>query len=126
MAKKLFQNHKAALAFAGVTIFSTLMLVGTEEEGGTLHDAIDGLDQQRSEIRDQARGFSRSDEDQPGAGSPTVIPDYTVEFADDEELIDDAQGFDPNANFAPPVQEPSDFDEFIQIDPDDDPVIIDL
>jgi hypothetical protein len=68
MYKSVFQNSKAALAFAGLTVFSAVSLVGTSEDSGIVGTAADMIGAQRANIASEAQAFAegQSQGDKPG------------------------------------------------------------
>lgn len=105
--KALFKNPKAALAYVGVTMFSVWLFVGTEDDPGSLQQTIETFNGARSADRVEGRrfgeGFTESldgTELDPAGQSESEV---TVRFASDEELIDDASGFDPTPPTEPPL-----------------------
>lgn len=103
--KALFQNPKAALAYVGFTLVSVVLFVGTEADPGSLHQTVSTFEGEQSGVGRAANGAGRRFGDPPpGTGmaaqdagpAPLERNDVVVEFASDEELIDPAQGFNPN------------------------------
>lgn len=96
MAVNLFQSPKRAAAFVGMTMFSVAMLVGSEDNQGALVTAANGIQQEGAEPMDMAAARPRDESIQE---TQTYDEDrsHSAEdaFASDEELIDDASGFDP-------------------------------
>jgi hypothetical protein len=83
MSRTLFENSKTALAFAGLTIFGAVAMVGTSENGGVLDSAVESVERQRESMASEARAFAeaRSHGDAPsgqsaGAGSGSVFGEY--------------------------------------------------
>lgn len=54
MYKAVFKNSKIALLFAGMTLFSAIMMVGTSEDGGTLVDLKNMAGDMRTHAQNQA------------------------------------------------------------------------
>lgn len=89
MYKSVFQNSKAALAFAGLTVFSAVSLVGSSEDSGIVGKAADFIGAQRANIASEAQAFAegQSQGDKPGqAGSGSgsnsaVFGDYGADSA---------------------------------------------
>ncbi len=80
MYKSVFQNSKAALAFAGLTLFSAVSLVGTSDDSGIIGKASDVIGAQRANIASEAQAFAggQSQGDKPGkaeagSGSKTAV-----------------------------------------------------
>lgn len=89
MYKSVFQNSEAALAFAGLTVFSAVSLVGSSEDSGIVGKAADFIGAQRANIASEAQAFAegQSQGDKPGqAGSGSgsnsaVFGDYGADSA---------------------------------------------
>lgn len=60
MSRTLFENSKAALAFAGMTILGAVMMVGTSDKGGVLTRVDDALVNQRASIAADAQAFAKT------------------------------------------------------------------
>ncbi|MBV7258368.1 hypothetical protein [Erythrobacter crassostreae] len=96
MSKTMFQNSKGALIFAGATLFGAAIFAGSMgDEGPGAFVAPSN---------DRERGVSDESEDTEEAApeEEAVFEDYApaedfgnMAFAEDEALIDDASGFDP-------------------------------
>ncbi|TRD11536.1 hypothetical protein FGU71_06470 [Erythrobacter insulae] len=102
--KALFQNPKAALAYVGITLVSVALFVGTEDDPGTLHKTVETFgDGETAQDRAAGRKFGDLGPEQDTIGTPAKrskpaspeTEDVIMRFATDDELIDDAQGFDP-------------------------------
>lgn len=115
MSRTLFENSKAALVFAGMTIVGALAMVGTEDGGGALDKTVDRFRQQREAVIEEAPTFSeeRTEVIEPldpasgwgGTGS-AVFGEYTEEVVTPEPEEDEA------APVAPPVRpEPRTFQQ---------------
>ncbi|WP_086606711.1 hypothetical protein [Erythrobacter donghaensis] len=80
MYKAVFQNSKAALAFAAMILFSAVSMVGTSEDNGLLIRAVDNLEAQRASIVSDAAEFaernSGGDEPKAEAPEPKVFGDF--------------------------------------------------
>ncbi|WDA42193.1 hypothetical protein [Erythrobacter sp. BLCC-B19] len=85
MYKAVFQNSKAALAFAAMILFSAFSMVGTSEDAGLVTRAADTFGAERDAIASEAQAYaeSRSQGDQPSQkkspwdAEPNVFGDYT-------------------------------------------------
>lgn len=89
MSRTLFENSKAALAFAGMTILGAAVMVGSGDGGGVLDQTVDRFAQERETIVQDAREFAESqsvgddvsgrvsDPDAGWGSSTTVFGDYT-------------------------------------------------
>ncbi len=104
MSKGLFQNPKKALLFAGATLLSVAMLVGSEDDEGALVQAAATL----KEPGGRAGGELPPDFGASPNRLDALAPDEPadVSMADDEALIDDTAGFDPT----PPDEQPDESD----------------
>lgn len=81
----MFRSRWSALLFVGLVLLGVANLVGTEEEGG----AIDAARAQFSDQHDQAEAFTQYS---PAGQNADEV---ALQFAQDEELIDPATGYDP-------------------------------
>jgi len=95
----MFKSSKGALLFVAVTMLGVVTLVGTEDNEGALLKAAADIEKQRNMMNaDQSdqlvdlapEGFASS---RTGA----------LEFSSDEDLIDDASGFDPTPEYEAPL-----------------------
>lgn len=81
MYKAVFQNSKAALAFAAMILFSAVSMVGTSEDNGMLIRAVDNIESQRASIASDAAEFAErnSGGDVPEAeeAKPVVFGDFS-------------------------------------------------
>jgi len=71
MYKTVFQNSKAALVFAGMTIFGAVSMVGTSEKGGVLDQTVERLSAGNTDDRIKAAGIA-------SAGPSSAVPGNTV------------------------------------------------
>ena len=60
MYKSVFQNSKAALVFAGMTIFGAVAIVGSPDDKGVLNKAVDRFSDERETIVEDARQFAET------------------------------------------------------------------
>lgn len=58
MSRTLFENSKAALAFAGITIVGTAIVIGPSEGGGVLDRTADSYVEQREEFVEEVQTFA--------------------------------------------------------------------
>ncbi|NCP12838.1 MAG: hypothetical protein GW858_01590 [Sphingomonadales bacterium] len=67
MYKTVFQNSKAALAFAAMTLFGAMAMVGTPEDSGVVVKAADILGAERAKFANDAQAFAKgqSEGDRP-------------------------------------------------------------
>lgn len=96
MSKTLFENSKAALAFAAMTILGAVVMVGSEETGGVLDQTVDRFAQEREAIAEDAREFAESqsvgdaqshrtsDPDAGWGSSKSVFGDFAPDDRDSE------------------------------------------
>ncbi len=96
----LFENHKAALVFAGVTLFGAAIFVesrsASEPKDIEVANKVEPREQKPAEV-------STSSETQLSEwyeGDEPVIDD----FVPDDELIDEANGFDPTPEYVSPEE----------------------
>nr|WP_298925007.1 hypothetical protein [uncultured Erythrobacter sp.] len=127
--KALFQNPKAALAYAGITLIGAAMFIGTEDDPGKLHQTVENYgDGASSSDRAAQRKFGDPMPDQTigrqtKRSKPKAEDNPPATFATDDELLDDAQGFDPTPEVSRGTDPSSDGgDPFLsdQDDGDDD------
>lgn len=94
MYKTLFQNSKAALLFAGMTILGAVMMVGSPEDEGVLDKAVDRFGKERETFVEDAQEFAESqsvpdkviDPDAGWGSSPQ--PDIGYDQSEDSEPDD--------------------------------------
>ena len=102
MYQWLFRNKWVAIAFVILTLASVQALVGREGEGSVISRTKSQLIERHDKMQEQIGSMSAD----PAA--PVVIPGppTAVEtgFAEDDDLIDDATGFDPT----PDAEQPDD------------------
>ena len=104
MSKGLFQNPKKALLFAGATLFSVAMLIGSEDDEGALVQAAATLEQQEGRIDGQLPPDLYNG--QPAPAQFEYDEPAEVSLAEDAALVDDTAGFDPT----PPDEQPQEQD----------------
>ena len=88
----IFKSRWIAAAFAAMMLFSTYMLVGNEDDAGTL-GAV-------AVVPDQPDFVPLTVPEPVSEDVPQVVTDEMVddmEFVDDGELIDEATGEDPSS-----------------------------
>lgn len=100
MAKGLFASPKKALAFAGMTVFAVVMLVGTKDDQGALVKATSSIDQTDARLASQ-RELEKIERQRRDSGWQES--DISG-FADDDDLIDTAEGFDPTPEAVIPYE----------------------
>lgn len=101
MYQLLFKNRFHAMIFVAITLFSVRILIGTPDDRGAIENASAVMGkpagaQAPAEQADSApaqASYEPAAEPQfdPGSNDDEVV----MGFASDEDLIDDAQGFDP-------------------------------
>jgi hypothetical protein len=88
MYKAVFQNSKAALIFAAMTVVSAVVMVGSPEDKGVLNEAADRFGEQRENVVEEAKAFAESQSvaDVPsdpeagwGSSRKSVFGDYNSE-----------------------------------------------
>ena len=98
---------------AGLSAAGAAALVGGEDDDGVLITAAEDIQQQRAAMDDLIQG---------GEVQPVAVPTSApVEFSDDEELIDEAEGFDPTPveDGSTPATEVVPHDEVVIVSRDD-------
>lgn len=94
MSKLMFENSKYALGFACVILVGAAMFASTQDFVGVPQGSASNQEQLNT---------AADSKDNSTKPAPTQQP-YIADFASDDELIDDAGGFDPNPNrTAPPT-----------------------
>ena len=58
MSRTLFENSKAALAFAGITIVGTAIMIGPSESGGVLDRTADSYVEEREAFVEEVQTFA--------------------------------------------------------------------
>ncbi|QUL37515.1 hypothetical protein [Erythrobacter sp. JK5] len=85
MSRILFENSKVALAFAGITLAGAAVLMGTD-------NSLSGVDVDGAEgAATPVRVVERTQQSQALPPQPDI-----ADWVSDEELIDNAEGFDPD------------------------------
>ena len=94
MKNFMFTSRNGALGFAALVVIGALLLVGGEDNPGTVIETSDDIAESRAEFQrqmDEANDVEKfADED-----DDDVEWAEEDDYADDGELIDDTQGFDP-------------------------------
>lgn len=108
----MFRNRWGALFFAVMTAAGAAALVGGEQEQGVLLDAAEDIQQQKAAMEATMAGVS--------APPAAITTSGEVEFIYDEDLIDDAAGFDPTPaeDAAPLPGEVVPYDEIVIVSRD--------
>jgi hypothetical protein len=73
MYRSVFQNSKVALVFAGMTLFSAASMIGTSEDGGTLVDTVERLEQYRGAFASPAQGEKQAAGEGEKAEAPAPV-----------------------------------------------------
>jgi hypothetical protein len=89
MSKILFENKKAALGFAGAIIVGALVFSGVS----TTRASSDGTESTGAEEKVEA-----SEKSKANAGSTEDGENEDIAFAEDEELVDEASGFETSSD----------------------------
>lgn len=90
MYQILFKNRFIALVFAAMIVLGVRALVGTEGDAGLLTGKTAEIEANVQALHSEARHFQAK----PEGDIVTPEPAATV-FAPDEDLIEDAQGVEP-------------------------------
>ncbi|MCB2061490.1 MAG: hypothetical protein R3E09_10130 [Novosphingobium sp.] len=112
MYQLLFRNRFVALVFVAMTVLGVRTLIGTEDEEGALTRMTEGIEAKVQALQNDAQQFQdrpRMAErperrERPERDIVRPVPAATV-FASDDELIEDAQGFEPEGQPAAPLAE---------------------
>jgi len=100
MAGNLFKSPKRAMVFVGMTMFSVAMLVGSEDNEGALVAAANDIQRGAATPDNHASARPRDEGGREERSFGEDIPrPIARDFAAEEDLIDDASGFDPTPNF---------------------------
>ena len=103
MYRWVFKNKWVAVAFVILTLASVQSLVGKNGKDGSMISRTKGqLIAQRKQMQHQIDEMSPDQTAQDAASGPPS--DVETGFADDDDLVDDAKGFDPT----PETEEPLD------------------
>lgn len=95
--KALFQNPKMALAYVGITMASVALFVGTEDAPGSLQQTVKSFGGGAGTSGEAAdRKFGDPPPGKGPAKREEPVVQEIIEFVPDDELIDSAEGFDPN------------------------------
>jgi hypothetical protein len=95
MYKAVFQNSKAALIFAALTVVSAVVMIGSPEDKGMLNKAVDRFGEQREAIVEEAQAYAESQSvadvaSDPAAGwgssKPPVFGEYPSEDAPERDF----------------------------------------
>ncbi|OZA93877.1 hypothetical protein U4960_03265 [Altererythrobacter sp. H2] len=89
MYRHLFRNRWIALGFVALSAASAASLVGTEEGGGMIDEATAQLNGQKAEFEQQAADLAKP------TRSHTVIELDDSGFAEDDDLVDQGTGLEP-------------------------------
>lgn len=109
MHQMLFTNRRVALAFAFALLVIVRSLVGTQEDGGILSDAASQIETKVHDRKDDAGHFQPRSEfrTEPVRGESEVVrprPVTTV-YPSNRELVERAEGFNPDGESAEPFPE---------------------
>lgn len=97
MYKAVFQNSKAALIFAGLTIFGAAAMVGSSDDKGMVSRVADLVASQRQTIADEAEQFAES---QSVGDAPSANGNADAGWGSDEPAFGD---YDPDTSEPSPV-----------------------
>jgi len=95
----MFKSRWGALLFVCLTAFGAANLIGGEDDQGVLLDAANELTRAKGELGNHQQEFSRPDAGDSGRSS--TEEDLAGEFVPDDDLIDEALGFDPLPDIDP-------------------------
>jgi hypothetical protein len=98
MYKALFQNSKAALIFAGLTIFGAAAMVGSSEEKGMVSRVADLVASQRQTIADEAEQFAES---QSVGDAPSAAGNADAGWGSDAPAFSDYETDESEPGVAP-------------------------
>ena len=109
MYQWLFRNKWVAVAFVILTLASVQALVGRDGEDSVISRTKGELIERRQQMQQQMDELSAEPANQAAIpGPPTAID---TGFAEDDDLIDDAEGFDPSPDIEEPDDPSADLDE---------------
>ena len=80
MYKAVFQNSKAALAFAAMILFSAVSMVGTSEDAGVVTRAADLVEARRDAVASDAQAFAESRSSGGSSGKVAAPPSVFGEY----------------------------------------------
>ena len=107
MSRTLFENSKAALAFAGVTIFGAVIMIGSPDNEGVLDKAVDRFAEKREDSSETAAEIVEtrsapttiSDPDAGwGSSQPVRFPGSRPEEPLPEPIVEDSPPPRPSGN----------------------------
>ena len=101
MSRLLFENSKFALGFAGVTLFGAAVFAGVSD----FSDTFGGEDEAVAEAAEETKEAAEA----PAANAAPPPPAQPVGFAEDEMLIDEADGFSTSPSEVAELGNPGDF-----------------
>ena len=114
MYSLLFKNRAVALGFVLLTAAGAVSLVGTEEDGGLIEQTKEQFGVQKQEFADKVQDMQSSARKAPPRPANAALQ-MPVELADDEHLIDTAEGYDPTPDDAQEPGTSAELDEKIII-----------
>ena len=98
MKNFMFASRNGALGFAALVVIGALVLVGGEDDPGTVIETSGDIAESRAEFQrqmDEANDVEALSDDEFYDDEGDEWAEDDDSFFDDEELIDDAEGFDP-------------------------------
>jgi hypothetical protein len=98
MHKLLFNNRFNALIFTIFVLFAVAMVVGTESDSSAIGNVAEDF-ATRNQVDDED---AQAESDEEEASLLAAPAPEEASFSDDEELIDDAAGLEPEALSAEP------------------------
>lgn len=122
----MFKNRWTALAFVCLTAYGAASLIGGEEDEGLLLSATEDLTQSRSEFGERSAELSKTRRrpvlDASPVGEFASDDELMYNFAAEDDLIDDTDGFDPVPDVDPNSEMDSiavPVDEYMLVDDDE-------
>lgn len=101
----MFKNRWGALLFVCLTAFGAANLIGGEDDQGVLLDAADELTRVKHDFGNTKQEFSQPDArgvlDAGNVGQSPAAEDFDGGFVPDDDLINDARGFEPEPDVNP-------------------------
>lgn len=116
MYRWLFKNKWVAIAFVILTLASVQSLVGKNgKDESVISRTQSQLIAQRKQMQQQIDEMNAGQDGQDAIPGPPS--DAETGFAADDELIDDAKGFDPTPEIEQPLDPSPDVDPSPDLDP---------
>lgn len=103
MRNQVSNSSKGALLFVAVTLVGVAVLIGTEENEGALLQAAADIERQGKVINSDKKSGQTAARQQPKRETNAGHDVGTLEFAAEDDLVDDATGFDPTPEIEAPL-----------------------